>query len=72
MEPDRRKAIEIAFQHASPGDIVLIAGKGHEKVQVSREGAMPFDDVVVAQETLASLGYSCDDTARASSAGKSS
>jgi UDP-N-acetylmuramoyl-L-alanyl-D-glutamate--2,6-diaminopimelate ligase len=72
MEPDRRKAIGIAFQNASPGDIVLIAGKGHEKVQVGREGAIPFDDVVVAQETLASLGYTCDDSARASSAGKSS
>jgi UDP-N-acetylmuramoyl-L-alanyl-D-glutamate--2,6-diaminopimelate ligase len=72
MEPDRRKAIGIALQQAGPGDIVLIAGKGHEKVQVGREGANPFDDVVVAQETLAALGYSCDDSARASSAGKMS
>jgi UDP-N-acetylmuramoyl-L-alanyl-D-glutamate--2,6-diaminopimelate ligase len=72
MEPDRRKAIGIALQQAGGGDIVLIAGKGHEKVQVGKEGAIPFDDVVVAQETLASLGYTCDDSARASSAGKSS
>ena len=37
----------------SPGDIVLIAGKGHEKVQVTREGSIPFDDVEVAREGLA-------------------
>src|SRR5208282_5426806 len=40
MEPDRRKAIAIAFRQAAPGDIVLLAGKGHEKVQVTREGTI--------------------------------
>ena len=49
MEPDRHAAIALAVQDARPGDIVLIAGKGHEKVQVSREGSIPFDDVKVAQ-----------------------
>src|SRR5208337_5550751 len=37
MEPDRRKAIALAFQEASPGDIVLLAAKGHEKVQITKE-----------------------------------
>ena len=57
LEPDRRKAIALAIDEARPGDIVLIAGKGHEKVQVTREGAAPFDDVEVAREVLRSLGY---------------
>ena len=38
MEPDRRKAIELAIHEAQAGDIVLIAGKGHEKVQVTNAG----------------------------------
>jgi UDP-N-acetylmuramoyl-L-alanyl-D-glutamate--2,6-diaminopimelate ligase len=59
MEPDRRAAIAIALRKAAPGDIVLIAGKGHEKVQVSREGSAPFDDVSVAREVLAKAGYEC-------------
>jgi UDP-N-acetylmuramoyl-L-alanyl-D-glutamate--2,6-diaminopimelate ligase len=57
MEPDRRKAIEAAIQQARPGDIVLLAGKGHEKVQVTQAGAAPFDDVEVARAILASMGY---------------
>jgi len=68
LEPDRRKAIVIALQHASPGDIVLLAGKGHEKVQVTKEGSVPFDDVEVARENLKSLGYDCE-AARAGMAG---
>ena len=68
MEPDRRKAIGIALQNASPGDIVLLAGKGHEKVQVTKEGSIPFDDVEVARASLKALGYDCE-AARASSAG---
>jgi UDP-N-acetylmuramoyl-L-alanyl-D-glutamate--2,6-diaminopimelate ligase len=57
IEPDRRAAIALAIQQARPGDIVLLAGKGHEKVQVSRAGAMPFDDVEVARQVLANAGY---------------
>ena len=57
MEPERRKAIALAIDEARPGDIVLIAGKGHEKVQITREGSAPFDDVEVARDVLRSLGY---------------
>ncbi|HEY6968836.1 MAG TPA: UDP-N-acetylmuramoyl-L-alanyl-D-glutamate--2,6-diaminopimelate ligase [Candidatus Angelobacter sp.] len=52
VEPDRRKAIGIGLAEARVGDIVLIAGKGHEKVQITREGTFPFDDVAVAQKAL--------------------
>jgi UDP-N-acetylmuramoyl-L-alanyl-D-glutamate--2,6-diaminopimelate ligase len=57
IEPDRRKAIALAVKEARPGDIVLIAGKGHERVQVLKTGPLPFSDVEVAREALASLGY---------------
>ncbi len=56
-EPDRRAAIALAVHEARPGDIVLIAGKGHEKVQVLREGQVPFDDVEVARAALSAAGY---------------
>lgn len=59
MESERRVAIALAVREAGAGDIVLIAGKGHEKVQVLREGSVPFDDVKVAREVLASVGYEC-------------
>jgi UDP-N-acetylmuramoyl-L-alanyl-D-glutamate--2,6-diaminopimelate ligase len=52
VEPDRRAAIELAIAAARPGDIVLLAGKGHEKTQTTREGSRPFDDVEVARELL--------------------
>jgi UDP-N-acetylmuramoyl-L-alanyl-D-glutamate--2,6-diaminopimelate ligase len=60
IEPDRRKAIALAIDEARPGDIVLLAGKGHEKTQTSREGSVPFDDVEVAREALKSGGFECD------------
>jgi len=59
MEPDRKAAIALAIGHAGPGDIVLIAGKGHEKVQITRDGSIPFDDFEVAQAILRDAGYSC-------------
>jgi len=55
VEQDRRGAIEIAIRSARPGDIVLIAGKGHEKVQILNDGTIPFDDAAVASEVLAKL-----------------
>jgi len=58
-EPDRREAIAVAFEQAAPGDIVLLAGRGHEKVQVTREGSAPFNDADVAREALKALGYDC-------------
>ena len=57
VEVDRRNGIASAISQARPGDIVLLAGKGHEKQQITREGTFPFDDVEVARETLNSLGY---------------
>jgi UDP-N-acetylmuramoyl-L-alanyl-D-glutamate--2,6-diaminopimelate ligase len=57
VEPDRRKAIDLALHLAQPGDIVLLAGKGHEKTQTTREGVFPFDDAEVARELLWGMGY---------------
>ncbi len=58
LEPDRRKAIALAVAEANPGDIVLIAGKGHEKVQVTQSGTLPFDDIEEARKALQAAGYS--------------
>jgi UDP-N-acetylmuramoyl-L-alanyl-D-glutamate--2,6-diaminopimelate ligase len=55
VEPDRTAAIGIAIRAARAGDIVLLAGKGHEKVQVLRDRTVPFDDVLVAQKILKEL-----------------
>ena len=53
VEPDRRRAIEHAIAAAGPGDVVLIAGKGHEQGQDVAGIITPFDDRVVACEVLA-------------------
>ena len=63
VEPDRRVAIDLAIREARAGDIVLLAGKGHEKVQVTRAGQLPFDDVQVAREILQQHGFNCRETA---------
>ena len=52
VEPDRRAAIAIALAGAAPGDVVLIAGKGHETTQTIGADTIPFDDRVVARELL--------------------
>lgn len=57
VEADRGKAIEIALDQARPGDIVLLAGKGHETYQVLKEGTIDFDDRQVARKKLRDRGY---------------
>ena len=50
---DRREAIEKAIKEAKGGDLLLIAGKGHEKYQVIGDRTLPFDDVEIARAALA-------------------
>lgn len=51
-ESDRRKAIKLAIEKASPGDVVIIAGKGHEDYQIIGEQVLTFDDRQVASEAI--------------------
>ena len=55
IEPDRRRAIQRAIERAAPGDVVVIAGKGHERGQEIGDQLLPFDDREVAGETLRAL-----------------
>ena len=50
--PDRKEAINMACMFAQKGDIVLVAGKGHEKFQVVKDEKLPFDDLKILQEYL--------------------
>ncbi len=52
VEPDRRRAIEVALADARPGDSVLIAGKGRHTYQIFADRVIPFDDAQVAREWL--------------------
>ncbi len=54
---DRRKAIAAAFERARPGDIVLLAGKGHEQTIIMADGPMPWDERSEAVRALERLGY---------------
>lgn len=54
---DRRQAIARALAMAREGDMVVIAGKGHETYQIVKGEILPFDDRQVAREELAALGY---------------
>ncbi len=56
VEPDRAAAIENAISSAAEGDVVLIAGKGHEQGQEFADRTIPFDDREVAREALRRLG----------------
>ena len=49
---DRREAIQFAIRQAQPGDLVLLAGKGHEKSQVIEGRELPFDEAQIAREAL--------------------
>lgn len=52
IDLDRRQAIKLALEVASPGDIVVIAGKGHETYQIFKDKTIPFDDRQVVREIL--------------------
>ena len=58
IEPDREVALEIAIDEAQPGDIVLLAGKGHENYQILRDRTFEFDDREKARAILRRKGYS--------------
>jgi UDP-N-acetylmuramoyl-L-alanyl-D-glutamate--2,6-diaminopimelate ligase len=55
VEPDRRAAIRVALEEAADGDVVVIAGKGHETGQEFRDRTIPFDDRIVAGEELTAM-----------------
>ena len=57
VEPDRAAAIARALKEAREGDLVILAGKGHETNQVLKDKTIPFDDRVVAREVLRGYGY---------------
>jgi UDP-N-acetylmuramoyl-L-alanyl-D-glutamate--2,6-diaminopimelate ligase len=60
VEPDRQKAIEVALDEARSGDIVLLAGKGHETYQVLRDRTIALDDREVARAVLRRHGFGGD------------
>ena len=55
---DRRAAIAAAFEAARPGDVVLLAGKGHEQSIIGPNGPEPYDERTTAEIALASMGFS--------------
>jgi UDP-N-acetylmuramoyl-L-alanyl-D-glutamate--2,6-diaminopimelate ligase len=55
--PDRREAIKHVLTYARDGDVVVIAGKGHETGQQFADRTVPFDDRDVARAVLRELGY---------------
>lgn len=57
VEPDRAAAIRRAIEEARPGDILILAGKGHETYQVLKDRTIAFDDREVVREVLRSFGY---------------
>lgn len=60
LEVDREAAIRKAFVEAREGDVVVLAGKGHETYQVLKDRTIPFDDREVARRMLRELGFSSE------------
>jgi UDP-N-acetylmuramoyl-L-alanyl-D-glutamate--2,6-diaminopimelate ligase len=58
IEPDREKAIGVAMDEARAGDIILLAGKGHENYQILADRTLEFDDRDMARRALRERGYS--------------
>jgi UDP-N-acetylmuramoyl-L-alanyl-D-glutamate--2,6-diaminopimelate ligase len=56
IEPDRTGAIRLAVEAAREGDVVVIAGKGHEQGQELEDRTIPFDDREAARDALRALG----------------
>ena len=54
---DRCKGIQVALEMARAGDVILLAGKGHEQSIFVGKEKLPWDDPTIARETLAALGY---------------
>ena len=52
---ERRRAIEAAVHELGPGDVLVLAGKGHERGQIVGDTVLPFDDAEVARESIAAL-----------------
>jgi len=57
IEPDREKALQLILCEAKPGDLVLLAGKGHENYQILKDRTFEFDDRKMARQILRQLGY---------------
>jgi UDP-N-acetylmuramoyl-L-alanyl-D-glutamate--2,6-diaminopimelate ligase len=57
IEPDREKAIGMAMDEARSGDIVLLAGKGHENYQILTDRTLDFDDREIARRALRARGF---------------
>ncbi|HUQ95593.1 MAG TPA: UDP-N-acetylmuramoyl-L-alanyl-D-glutamate--2,6-diaminopimelate ligase [Bryobacteraceae bacterium] len=57
VEPDRTRAIRLAVEEAGPGDLILLAGKGHETYQVLQDKTVDFDDRETARQVLKEFGY---------------
>jgi UDP-N-acetylmuramoyl-L-alanyl-D-glutamate--2,6-diaminopimelate ligase len=57
IQPDRERGIELALDEARPGDIVLLAGKGHETYQILRDRTLDFSEREIVRRVLAERGY---------------
>ena len=57
VEPDRAVAIRRALEQARPGDLVILAGKGHETYQILKDRTIAFDDRQAAREVLRGFGF---------------